>query len=743
MQSNLGKIKVILSIGLVFSVLGIIILTVMGLQSSTNWYVATDGNDDWDCLTLLTACEMIETAVTKATANDTIIIATGIYTQHTTINKSLTLQGNNRDDTILNGNATGRVLTVTQGTTVTIDSLAIINGQAVNGAGIYNEGTLNLNNCRVSGNSAIGNDGPTGESASGGGIYNNGNLTLNHCLLYDNQAQGGNGINDSSPYSGNGGDGYGGSIYSTNTVILYNSIISDSLAAGGSADVSGWPGFGEGGGIHSSGLVTIKSSQVISNTADSGGGLYSTPYTTGYSNLEITSSTFSNNVALGSGGAITNHGSNTLPYNLLLDHSTLSGNRANNGGGIYSSGASANATMFITITHSTIDNNQASSNGGGLYLSNQIGGIKSTTLVNSTISGNQATNKAGAIFVSTTSQSNNPVQVINSSIISNTAATGTGFYTSAGGTGASTITFKNTIVANDLASPNCVNGYGGITLSDGNNIENGSSCNFTQPPDLVNTDPQVAPLGDYGGETFTHRIEVGSPAVDTGDNTACQSAPVYSLDQRDWLRPLDGNHDNILVCDIGAFELLPPLPPLPTPGVTPSLTPGATATNTSTPTLTATPSPTATPDFCHVQFEGTAVANTTIVYITGEVGSLVRILNLTRGGEIISGIFTIAGPFPGHACPGFITVFVDELLIAGDEILVESSDGSFDTTIVVQNSPTSTATVTPSPTNTTTVTATFTPTPTNTQTATATNTPRATPTVVSEYLSFLPFIKTQ
>ncbi len=729
MQRNLRNIKAFLSIILGIVVLSVIILTVVGAQSDTNWYVAPDGDDNNDCLTQLTACETLETAVTKAAANDTIIIATGIYTQHTTINKSLTLQGNNRDDTILNGNATDRVLTVTQGTTVTINSLAITNGQATNGAGIYNEGTLNLNNCRVSGNSAIGSDGANGESAYGGGIYNKGVLTLNQCLLYGNQAQGGNGIYDGSPYSGDGGYGYGGSIFSVNAVILYNSIISGSLAVGGSADVNnGYPGIGRGGGIYNSGLVTVNDSQVINNTADSGGGLFSNPYTAGYSDLKIISSTFYNNTAMnGSGGAIAHTGANTLPYNLLLDHSTLSANHANYGGGIYSSGASANATMFVTITQSTIDNNQASVSGGGLYLSNQIGGIKTTTLVNSTISGNQATEKAGAIYVYTTSQSDNPVHVINSSIISNTATTAAGFYTLAGGSGSSILTFKNTIVANDLAGSNCVNDYGGSTISDGNNIESGNSCNFTQPTDLANTDPQVAPLGDYGGETFTHHLDYGSPAIDSGDNLTCQSAPVNNLDQRDAERPVDGDGDDIPICDIGAYELPPPPPPIPTAGVTATFTPGptptntptptSTPTNTPTPTLTVTSSPTATPDFCHVQFEGTAVANTTFVDITGEVGTIVRIINLTRGGQVISGNFTIAGPFSGHACPGYVTVFVNEPLIVGDEILVESSDGSFANTVVVPV-------------------ITMTPSATNTPTATATNAPTATPT--SEYQLFLP-----
>lgn len=57
-------------------------------------------------------------------------------------------------------------------------------------------------------------------------------------------------------------------------------------------------------------------------------------------------------------------------------------------------------------------------------------------------------------------------------------------------------------------------------------------------------DPQLQPLGDYGGPTQTHRPIPTSPAVDAGDNTG---AP--PTDQRGFDRIVNGT------IDIGSVEL--------------------------------------------------------------------------------------------------------------------------------------------------------------------------------------------
>lgn len=81
---------------------------------------------------------------------------------------------------------------------------------------------------------------------------------------------------------------------------------------------------------------------------------------------------------------------------------------------------------------------------------------------------------------------------------------------------------------------------------------------------------KLGPLQDNGGATQTHALLSGSPAIDAGDNTACPGT-----DQRDVVRPVDGNSDRVAICEIGAVEAATGTT-VPTPAVTPDPTPAPT-----------------------------------------------------------------------------------------------------------------------------------------------------------------------
>jgi len=111
------------------------------------------------------------------------------------------------------------------------------------------------------------------------------------------------------------------------------------------------------------------------------------------------------------------------------------------------------------------------------------------------------------------------------------------------------VTLRSTIVANnDTFAENC--SLGGRFTDGGYNIEDGTSCGFTQATgSLPNTDPLLDPAGlqDNGGPTLTIALQPDSPAVDLVGEGAC---PPPVTDQRGVERPQGG------ACDSGAFELV-------------------------------------------------------------------------------------------------------------------------------------------------------------------------------------------
>jgi len=113
-----------------------------------------------------------------------------------------------------------------------------------------------------------------------------------------------------------------------------------------------------------------------------------------------------------------------------------------------------------------------------------------------------------------------------------------------------TTTLKNTLVAD---------GCTGTPTSGDYNLDSGSSCGFSQPHDLKNTNPLLGLLQvNAPGSTATQALLPGSPAVDRG-GTSANGCP--TTDQRGVSRPQGS------ACDIGAYELIPPRPaPPPRPG---------------------------------------------------------------------------------------------------------------------------------------------------------------------------------
>jgi hypothetical protein len=253
---------------------------VPGVALATLW-VGSGGTDTGYC-SQANPCATLSRAVSLAIPNDTIYVGPGRFTDHLTVDSSisgLTVQGAGMHATIVTGGVDqpGSVFTVQSGATATIEDLSITGGQAPDGGGVNDAGAVTLARDEVAFNSATG----TGPSAGfGGGIYAPGALTVTDSAIFSNQAAtGGGGVY----FPGNRG-----LMTLARDLISHNTVMSATGAGGGVAaiggrldadtivanqivDSSGNPG-GHGGGVVGIGVV-MTGDTITGNTAASGGGV--------------------------------------------------------------------------------------------------------------------------------------------------------------------------------------------------------------------------------------------------------------------------------------------------------------------------------------------------------------------------------------------------------------------------------------------------------------------------------------
>jgi hypothetical protein len=416
-----------------------------------------------------------------------------------------------------------RIFTVDAGAQVAISGLTISGGRlsSGDGGGIDNAGTLMVTNATLSDNSA----------PAGGGIFNSNSstLTLTNATLSDNSARTGGGIDNegtvtvtNATLSGNAAGTFGGGIDNAGTMTLANSTLSGNMAILRDS--------GAGGGIANSGILTVTNSTLSGNAANLNGGGGIVNFNAG--TLTVTNSTLSRNSANSNGGGISNNGRLTVT-NATLSRNAASGSNSD-GGGIWNQAT-------LTVTNATLSRNTARSGGGG------IASFGTLTLTNATLSGNSADTSGGGIL------SFGTLTLTNSTLSGNSASSDGGGGISEFGPG-SKVTAINSIFAN-LVGGNLVVAPGATFVSLGHNLFSDKPSVPLAPTDLTNTDPLLAPLGDYGGSTETQALLPGSPAIDAGI-----AVPGVTTDQRGVPRPQGP------APDIGAFEVVVPIKLMPTTG---------------------------------------------------------------------------------------------------------------------------------------------------------------------------------
>ncbi|MCE7987714.1 MAG: hypothetical protein DYG89_41655 [Caldilinea sp. CFX5] len=317
----------------------------------------------------------------------------------------------------------------------------------------------------------------------------------------------------------------------------------------------------EGGGLSlycaagSRCATRLVDSSLLANEATAGGAI-----TTGFDeanlafSLELLRTTVWSNRAE-EGGGIRLRGADFTAVD-----STIRENRATTGGGIAMIAGSY--ILRANVTGSAIFDNVATQRGGGLYIRSADPGDVQLTLANSTVSGNRVTDTVGiggGIAMSATYGLQ--ADLINSTVANNSAANGAGIYFALEDDSfapATLLTLANSLIADNQGGSACtlflqqppVKGVPLLT-SRGHNLDSDGTClppAVRQPGDLPNGNANLAPLTDNRGHTWTQALQLGSDAIDAGDDAICAAAPINAVDQRGDPRP-QGPH-----CDIGAYE---------------------------------------------------------------------------------------------------------------------------------------------------------------------------------------------
>ena len=366
----------------------------------------------------------IENVANILTLNGDVIITdeeASNFVNGITIDKTLTIDGNGYT---IDARGLARVFNIVSGSVI-IRNANIINGEAIQGGAIYNDGTLTLNNVNFTSNTA---------ASWGGAVYSNGRL-----YVYDSNFDS-NDITNREAVS-SGVDDYGGAaIFSNGNLVIDGSSFTNNIKNYVNGDRLT-------GAVTAYGNVAVSDSRFVNNSGRWGAAFSSADYSnqeltttitdslfennTGLygagvwswgTDFEITDSTFINNSAAGkgdmypndnNGGAIAVYGGDSSG---VIDNSTFIDNNAQYGGAIYIS-----ENMGITIQNSKFTNNTAQY-GGAIGASTGGRGSNNVTVINSEFTSNTADN-GGAIF------NTEELNVTDSTFTNNAAENGSVIYT--------------------------------------------------------------------------------------------------------------------------------------------------------------------------------------------------------------------------------------------------------------------------------------------------------------------------
>ena len=322
------------------------------------------------------------------------------FTNGITINKDITIDGKGHT---IDAKNLGRIFSIGEGFTVTLTNATLINGRAVEGGAIYNDGSLTLSDVKLSDNAA---------DSYGGAVFNNGELVVSDSVFDSNDI-----VN-----RGSASVDYGGAA-------IYN-WYDGTLTVSGSNFTNNIKNYKNGdrlvGAVATIGDATISDSYFVNNAGRWGGAISASGYLIAgddVNTLTVSGSTFKENGGL-YGAGIFVAGSDFTVSDCVFDKNTAFGKgnmtpNNNNGAAIVVTDTGKDITGIITDSNFT--NNKAHFSGAVDICEGKI------TIKNSIFVNNSAEYCAGAIAVD--SQINKPaVEIINSKFDSNSAEYGGAIY---------------------------------------------------------------------------------------------------------------------------------------------------------------------------------------------------------------------------------------------------------------------------------------------------------------------------
>ena len=529
-----------------------LVLTLAATSAAATTWTVDITADEQDGACVPGDCSLRE-ALAGATGGDTIVFAlpgsppwtirllTGASLGTLVVDQSLTITGPGMSDLAISGDSTGvppaelRVMVVQSGGAVHISGMTIRDGRAT-----------------LSGD-------PNGGCVKNLGDVSFDSVRFENCKAWDGGSTGFTNLS--------GGDG--GAIFSAVGTALSVDLCVFVSNFGGIGDISvdplaGGGGRGGWGGAIATGAqtATIRRSTFTANAGGRGG----LPVGDG-----------------GGGGAIA-----VLPGGmLLLEDSTLETNHSGDG--------------RVTAGFPT----GADGAGGAVYA------LSDATLNNVTLSGNTigATTQGTAALGGGLQVASGTTRLRNVTVAGNTANGAGGGFARTGGTVIARDSLIGDNTSSTTTSEDCTTAVPGGVVSEGYNlltVATGCAASFVGPGDLTGVATGLGALAANGGPTQTRALLAGSAAIDAGDPAGCDAwDPVTSsdvpmtADQRGFPRPLDGDGDTVVVCDIGAYEA-------PVPAVTFALTVALAGAGSGS--VASTPAGIACPSDCTESYpDGTLV----------------------------------------------------------------------------------------------------------------------------------------